>query len=527
MENKDDFARILEFFQTRQTGIPGDPDYNAGFCHSLVEATSAEESSIWQLDAEGRLHLVCGTNVAPEEVTDVNLHQGEGISGAAVLSRQTIVVSDAWAHPQHDRRVDERIDFRTHAMASAPILFDDMLYGVINILNHASGGPFPVEWQERLSAVGAIYAAALASADRLSLYDETQEKKAVKNRKGPQSAGSKTIVVGVSRAVQEALHLCLKAGKSNMPVLVHGETGTGKELAARRIHEAGNRASGPYLDVNCAALAETLLESELFGHVKGTFSGANRDRKGKFFAASGGTLFLDEIGEMSLACQAKILRALQEKNVTPVGSEKALDCDARIIAATNHDLWAKVERKEFREDLFYRLCGIEIFMPPLRERVEDIPILAMHFLNRACAEQRRQNPSYRAPRISNGAIEMIKTFNWPGNVRQLEQAVSAAVAICEGDAIGPNDFPPWLHKAIEADLGRPVNPSARSRLPGGPTVPHEIDDRSNRERARYMRVLDSTKYMGTGRWNLSAAARELGIPRKTLYYRLKKLRLIK
>ena len=518
MENKNSFAKILTFFQTRQNAVPGDSHYNAAFCQVLSDAASANEASIWQLDNENRLHMVFGTNVASKELKDVILRVGEGITGAAVLSRQTIAVSDAWVHPQHDRRIDKRIDFRTVAMISTPIIFGDTLYGAVNILNHRSGGPFPTQWKERMSAVGILYASALAASGRL-IPDGLSRGEDAKNKKTQKAPRDKTVFVGVSRGVQEALYLCGKAGKTNIPVLIRGETGTGKELAARRIHEVSDRETGPFLDVNCVALAETLLESELFGHVKGAFSGADRDRKGKFLAASGGTLFLDEIAEMSLACQAKILRVLQEKRITPVGSERSIDCDARIVAATNQALLEKVERGKFREDLYYRLCGIEILLPPLRDRVEDISLLTMHFLDKACVEQRLQNPLCRQRGISNEALEMLKAFNWPGNVRQLEQAIFAAVAICEGDTIQLGDFPVWLHKAMKTDYGKAKKRKYKTKSPA------EIDDRSREKRARYMKALDRTKYPGTGRWNLSAAARELGIPRKTFSYRLKKLRI--
>ena len=527
MEDKRGFSEILEFFQGKQVGVPGDPDYNAAFCHRLVTDASAEEGSIWRLDNEGQLHLVCSTDITQDQCFEFTLREGEGIAGAAALSREAIAVSDAWIHPHHDRRADERFDFRTRSMVSAPILFEDVLYGVVNILNHTFSGPFPPEWKERLSAVGVMYGAALAGVDRLTRYDGDQRTKTDKKRKSSQISERKTIIVGISPTIQEVLGLCLKAGKTDMPILILGDTGTGKELAARRIHEASDRNRGPFLAVNCAAVTETLLESELFGHVKGAFTGATQDRQGKFVAASGGTLFLDEVGDLILASQAKILRALEEKKVTPVGSEKAVNYNARIIAATNHDLAKMTELGIFREDLYYRLCGIEILMPPLCERVEDIPLLAMHFLNKAIAEQKNKNHRQDSMRLSREAREVLLSFEWPGNIRQLEQAVLAAAAICDDHEIKPEDFPGWLHHAMKLELQIPMTQSASSSALDEPSAVTKDDAFFNEDRERYLKVLDSTKYPGTGRWNVSAAARELGIPRKTFTYRLKKLGFIK
>jgi Nif-specific regulatory protein len=526
MEDKSGFSGLLEFFQGKQAGIPGDPDYNAAFCHCLVKAASAEEGSIWRLDDKRHLHLVCSTDITQCRGPEFILREGEGIAGAAALSREAIAVSDAWLHPHHDRRSDERLDFRTRSMVSAPILFGDILYGVVNILNYTVGGAFPPEWKEKLSAAGVMYGAALAGAGPLIHDNVDQKMKADKKRKPSQTSKAKTIIVGISPAIQEGLGLCLKAGKTDMPALIIGDTGTGKELAARRIHEASDRAGGPFLAVNCAAMTETLLESELFGHVKGAFTGAIHDRQGKFVAASGGTLFLDEVGDMILSSQGKILRALEEKKVTPVGSEKAMNYNARIIAATNHDLAKMAEQGKFRKDLFYRLCGIEIRMSPLRDRAEDIHLLSMHFLKKAIAEQREKARRQAPLRLSRQAREVLLSFDWPGNIRQLEQAILAAAAICEGNEIKPEDFPGWLQQALKT--GAPITTSQPANRPVGHEVPTKTKEEVlfNEERARYLEVLDSTKYPGTGRWNISAAARELNIPRKTFTYRLKKLGFI-
>jgi len=526
MEPKSGFLSLLEFFHLQQPGLPGSPEYNAAFCRILVKAASADQASIWQLDNQRYLHLIYSTDIPPDRILDITLREGEGIIGAAALSRQVIAVAEVRAHAQHDHRVDERFGYQTHSMVSAPILFGDILYGVVNILNHSSGRAFPYEWKDWLAAIGVIYAAALAGSGRLCSYEAPAKKDRDQKRQPARSFEGKTVIVGISGVVREALHLCLKAASANLPVLICGETGTGKELAARRIHEAGDRSHGPFLAVNCAALTETLLESELFGHVKGAFTGAIRDRQGKFVAASGGTLFLDEIGDMSKASQAKILRALEEKKVTPVGSEKAVPCDARIIAATNQILAQRVEKGKFREDLYYRLSGIEILMPPLRERVEDIYLLAAHFLQKAAAEGGEQKKLTRPLRLSKDALEMLITFTWPGNVRQLEQALLAAAAICEGEEIKPGDFPPWLQKAMKSDVKGPAPQSLISDQPDKPLAAHEPAEVPNEERARYLKALETTKYPGTGRWNLNAAARALNMPRKTLTYRLKKIKLI-
>jgi len=524
MKEKGPFGEVVRFFQRLPTAIPGSPEYNAAFCHLLVGAASADAASIWQLDAENQLHLIASTDIPHDEAIHITLRQGEGIAGAAALSRQTMSVINAQKEKFHNSRVDERFGLRTYAMISAPIIFEDHLFGVVNILSHHSGKLFSSEWQEWLSALAVLYGAALAKVERLTLHRGTLNKKIGMEEKSLKIPEAKTGMVGISQAVQEALHLCLKAGRSDIPVLICGETGTGKELAAHRIHEESRRVQGPFLEINCAALSETLLESELFGHVKGAFTGASHDRLGKFAAASGGTIFLDEIADMPVTSQAKILRVLEEKKVTPLGSEKAVPADTRIIAATNKNLVELMKAKRFREDLYYRLCGIEIKMPPLRERAEDIPLLAIHFLNQASRQQKGKNP----PRLSSEAVDMLKTFPWPGNVRQLEQALLAAMALCEGDEIAPGNFPAWFREAVTSAGQQETTPLSSSPQVETQSRP-EKDKRFLREedRRRYLEALQATQYQGTGRWNVSSAARQLGIPRETLTYHLKKLNLLR
>jgi DNA-binding NtrC family response regulator len=231
-------------------------------------------------------------------------------------------------------------------------------------------------------------------------------------------------IIGTSDALQKVLELVKKVAATSAHVLIQGESGTGKELIARSVHFNSDRSDRPFLAVNCGALSESLLESELFGHKKGSFTGAVTDSKGLFRSASGGTLFLDEIGEMTPSLQVKLLRALQEHEVTPVGSTETIRFDARIIAATNKDLEAKVAEGRFREDLYYRLNVVEITVPPLRERRDDIPILVRHFASRS---SRRQG--INEPPVTAVALEALKAYDWPGNIRELEHVIERSVIL--------------------------------------------------------------------------------------------------
>ena len=524
MKEREPFLEVVRFFQRQPAAIPGSLEYNVAFCHLLVNAASADAASIWQLDEESRLHLISSTDIRLDEVIKITLRQGEGIAGAAVLSRQTVSVINAQKEKFHNSRVDEHFGLRTYAMISAPIIFEESLFGVVNILSHHSDKLFSPEWQEWLSVLAVLYGAALARAERLTPHRGPLKREIGTEEKSLKIPEAKTGIVGISQAVQEALHLCLKAGRSDIPVLICGETGTGKELAAHRIHEESRRVHGPFLGINCAALSETLFESELFGHVKGAFTGASHDRPGKFAAASGGTLFLDEIAELTVTSQAKMLRVLEEKKVTPLGSEKAMPADTRIIAATNKKLLELIKEKKLREDLYYRLCGIEIKMPPLRERVEDIPLLAIHFLNKASRQQKGKN----LPRLSPGALDILMKFAWPGNVRQLEQALLAAMALCEGDEIIPGNFPAWFREAVTSAGKQEITyRSTGANVEAQSPVEKDSGLIKDEDRRRYLEALDATKYQGTGRWNVSSAARRLGIPRETLTYHLKKMRPLK
>ncbi len=306
---------------------------------------------------------------------------------------------------------------------------------------------------------------------------------------------------GKSRAMQKLFEVIGKIHSARSSVLITGESGTGKELVARALHTEGTRAKMPFVAVNCGAIPEELMESELFGHKKGSFTGAISDKRGLFQEADGGTLFLDEIGELSLNLQVKILRALQERKVKPVGGTEELEVDVRVVAATNRDLEAEVARGAFRADLFYRLNVIQLWIPPLRHRREDIPLLAEHFMRKFAAEH------HRPAQLTAEAMRKLESHDFPGNVRELENMIERAFALSSSPIIGASDLP-----EVRTE-GRPAE--APSELPA-----EGIDlDRamSDYERTWVLRALERA---GGVR---KRAAALLGISFRSLRYRLEKL----
>ncbi len=324
--------------------------------------------------------------------------------------------------------------------------------------------------------------------------------------------------VGSGPRVRQLLALVRKAAESPATVLIRGESGTGKELLARALHEQSPRAGKPFVQVHCAALSAGLLESELFGHVKGAFTGAHRDKVGRFELANGGTLFLDEIGDISLEVQTKLLRVLQERTFERVGSAEPIQVDVRVVAATHQDLEALIRHGRFREDLYYRLNVISIPVPPLRERSEDVPELVQHFLER-CGRRAGK----RGLTVDDEALLALKAFSWPGNIRQLENAIERAVVAAEGPSVTLADLPPEVADALqwpadgEADADEVVCDGEVSltadELRG---VRAERAERDRREREQLVRALAATG------GNKAEAARALGLARSTLVSRLKK-----
>ncbi len=255
--------------------------------------------------------------------------------------------------------------------------------------------------------------------------------------------------VGASDVMQAVYRMTRQVAPSSATVLLTGETGTGKELIARALHELSGRATGPFVRVNCGALSESLLESELFGHVKGAFTSAHENRTGRFEAAHGGTVFLDEVNSVSYKLQVKLLRVLQEQEFERVGDSRTIRVDCRVVAATNRDLLDEIEAGRFREDLYYRLNVLPIDLPPLRERVEDVPLLADYFIGRYSEADGRTPPT-----MSPEALKLLMEYAWPGNVRELQNYMERAIVLCEGDKLMPELFPRHVRGLAPARLHR-------------------------------------------------------------------------
>jgi two-component system response regulator HydG len=330
------------------------------------------------------------------------------------------------------------------------------------------------------------------AAEHRNLRAENKSLKQAIRRAG--GAGG-TRPVGTSKSWLDVLRLVETVAPTDSTVLLQGESGTGKEVIARYLHELSTRTEGPFLSINCGALPESLLESELFGHVKGSFTGAVKDKLGLFGASSKGTFFLDEIGETTPATQVKLLRALQHREVIPVGATEPIPVDTRLIAATNRDLEEEIRAGNFRSDLYYRLNVIAIHLPPLRQRQDDIPILAEHFLQRI-AGVRGEEPK----RLSTAARDALLDYAWPGNVRELENALERSIILTEGPEIGVPTLP-------ERVTQRRAEPLVSTRTPPNPTL-------ESVERAYIMWVLQSEN------GNKSRAAEVLGIDPSTLYRKL-------
>lgn len=332
-------------------------------------------------------------------------------------------------------------------------------------------------------------------------------------------------LLGKTTAMTDLRKQIAKLARSQAPVYIGGESGSGKELVARSIHEQGPHAGAPFIPVNCGAVPSELMESEFFGHTKGSFTGAVSDKQGLFQAANGGTLFLDEVADLPLAMQVKLLRAIQEKAIRPIGGQREHSVDVRILSATHKDLAAEVEAGTFRQDLYYRINVIELRVPSLRERTQDIQELARHLLRKIAADY-----DMEPPEISDEAFDKLSAYSFPGNVRELENLLERAFTLCEDGLIMPGDlgFPDEPRVPVKREMPVADMPEPEPELAADPEVPAVAQPKDGDSLETYLEDIEKNvivEALEATRWNKTAAAKKLGISFRALRYRLKKLDL--
>jgi Nif-specific regulatory protein len=412
---------------------------------SATRLCEGEASSILMADQKNRkLHFEIALGIKGAEVKKFTLKFGEGIAGWVVENDKSIIVNDVINDRRHQSAISELIGYSSKTMLAVPMRSKDVCIGVIELINKKDGRYFSqddLEWLEIFANQAAIAIQNARSFERAREEIESLQDR-IKADKGYHT------MVAKSPIIMEKIDIIDRIAKTDSSALILGESGVGKEIFAEQIHLRSLRSKAPFIRVNCAALPEGLLESELFGHVKGAFTGAIQTRRGRFELADGGTIFLDEIGDLPLQFQAKLLRVIQQKTFEKVGSEVSITVNVRILAATNKDIEALVERGEFRRDLYYRLNVLPIYIPPLRQRPEDIPALAEFFLKKFIRKTKKQFEGF-----SSEAMEAMLSYAWPGNIRELENCVERACAIGKNSLIRKEDLFLQTDGEAEADGG--------------------------------------------------------------------------
>ncbi len=399
---------------------------------SATRLTEGEASSLVLKNPEdGKLYFEIALGPKGRDVKKFSLNPGEGIAGWVAAHSQSLIVNDVETDSRFYGEISKSIGFPTYSILAVPMVVRDNCVGVIEIINKKDKKYFTQEDLQWLE----IFAVQAAIAIENARYLERAREEIGYLREQIDIDKGYHVLVSASPLIQEKLELIERVAPTDSSVLILGESGVGKELFAEQLHLRSGRRKGPFVRVNCAALPEGLLESELFGHVKGAFTDAVQNRRGRFELADGGTIFLDEIGDLPLKLQAKLLRVLQQKTFERVGSSDSVTVDVRIVAATNRDIEALVETGEFRSDLYYRLNVLPLYVPPLRQRKEDIPALAEYFLKKFGRETKKQFRGF-----TDEAMDTMLSYPWPGNVRELENAVERACVIAKDQYIGRADL---------------------------------------------------------------------------------------
>ena len=427
LETLNSYRKLLEFSQ-KLLGSYELPALLESMMDSVIQISNAEKGFLILLEGE-TLQVKVARNLRRENLADALERLSDSIVDKVIRTKKPVIVSDA-THDAEFQNAMSVMNLKLSSVMCVPLLERGTLLGAIYVGNDSVGGLFALEHLEVLTIFAAQASLILAKAiliNELKLDNKLLSDKLEALRFGD--------LIGSAPTMQEVFRKVAKVATTDISVLITGETGTGKELIAREVHRRSPRAKGPFITINCGAIPENLLESELFGHVRGAFTGAIANKPGKFHAADRGTIFLDEIGEMPLQLQVKLLRVLSDKAVTRVGDNRPESVDIRVLTATNRDLETEIKAGRFREDLYYRLNVVNIHLPPLRERGDDVLVIAKYFLQRH-AEEFGGAPKGLSP---NAAIA-VRKFGWPGNIRQLENHIKKAVVLSEKSLLGPEDL---------------------------------------------------------------------------------------
>jgi len=459
-----------------------------GVARLACDVVRSEASCLFTLDgSKGKLVVLAASGKWREALPGHEFDADVGIPGRVVRTAAPMIVNDVRTCVSFDKRLDDLGSIRTRSILATPMLQRGDVVGVIEVANRRDDALFT----ETDLKVLQLFATLATSACLNARAHESLKEQLAGFR---EAVLSRDVILGESQAWKRVLELCDRVAPSSATALLLGETGTGKELAARYIHNGSRRREGTFVPVNCAAVPETLLETELFGHEKGAFTGAHARRRGWFEVAEGGTLFLDEIGEVGRPMQAKLLRVLQEKRIVRVGGTSPIACDVRVVAATNRNLKNMVIDGLFREDLYYRLNVFPIHLPALRERREDIPLFVQHYVERA-----RRACGIRELHTAVDTLRILTHYNWPGNVRELQNVIERAVLMSDGEHLLPCHLPPDI---VTSDHEAYTDQTVGTLF--------------GQERTLIQEALK------THNWNQSKAAEALGITRYHVRHRIKK-----
>jgi Nif-specific regulatory protein len=474
-------------------------------------------------DDKESLELAASIDLTSQQKKIANYRLGEGATGLAAESAEPIVIENIQNNINYLNKLGT-INSKSISYVAVPILQDDGVIGVISANTNADAVLNFDDIVRMLTIVGSLFAGTLATQRR-----HVQEKESLTELKTyykDQVLGEHKFenIIGKSTRMQQIFSMLETVAPTDATILVRGETGTGKELIATAVHNLSPRQNGPYIKLNCAAISETLLESELFGHEKGAFTDAKEMRKGRFELADGGTLFLDEIGDITPSLQVKLLRILQEQEFERVGGTKTVKVNVRLVAATNRNLEEMVQKGEFREDLFYRLNVIPVNLPPLRERYEDVKLLMEHYLQKFMKEHRKKMSFTKA------ALELLLDYPWPGNIRELQNMMERIVLICPDGEIQPemlNHVLPFnyqkLHKLPEPEpvvaAPAPVTPDPQPVIPAHPAREMPTVTKASLQEIEKESIIQA---LIDNRGIQTKAAAQLGMTARQIGYKIKK-----